>query len=292
MLDVLKTTQINIKDLSLEQPVMPTKGVFDPEKDIPFSNWVMIKKWLGEQFPITATPGTLEDFFTVATRAYLLFPQRREDLNLSDKLFDRRMHDLNSGFNMARDEEIRAQWRYILPTAVDIKLAFPEYYKDFRLRESDWKTAYEQMQQTRATNPLPERIRLGFNALVMFPEYYRRDASGYIPKEELAAYFEALSKKDLTANEVEDVGKGRVVAPEVDPATYFITQHWKSTLEFLKQPLTQPDKPTISYVRIANSLPLATAKEVAVTQQGLMITPFTPPVQLQSIPSIPNQRRF
>ena len=148
------------------------------------------------------------------------------------------------------------------------------------------------MQQTRATNPLPERIRLGFNALVMFPEYYRRDASGYIPKEELAAYFEALSKKDLTANEVEDVGKGRVVAPEVDPATYFITQHWKSTLEFLKQPLTQPDKPTISYVRIANSLPLATAKEVAVTQQGLMITPFTPPVQLQSIPSIPNQRRF
>lgn len=283
--------RLNIKDLTIEDPekkVETSSVVFNPERDVTEDEWDEMKTEFLKNIENSKYITNRLDSLTDAVWMKILFPERSDELNLTENLWD----DLKSIY----DSEFRSE--YTSDTLMKMKILFPEKFNEFKpdLASQFDKMKWESMKEELAKYK-KESLEDEFSPTSNFSELARKMKIAFPEKvQELGLDDEIANQmkryindnKDRWYNFLTNAANFKILFPERTNELNLDDKFWKNAKKVYKTGC-QGLNPSF----FAESLKVLAAEKIDITDNGLEFTMPTKAESIQSAnPEIPEQRNF
>ncbi|MDO8618658.1 MAG: hypothetical protein Q7R49_01795 [Candidatus Daviesbacteria bacterium] len=285
MLETL--TQTNIGALNLPELIHEDRSglPFDPYKDLTLEDWGKIKQGIH-------SAETLSDYITYRGQARILFPERENELGLSDDIWSK-IH-VFLGIQTAESIYSSARGVEMLANAL---LAFPKRAAEIKV--------FSELIRSSKNHHIMNSSRAGrFDVPTWVSDL------ALISPEDLPSYPGLEAYKQSQLEVFEDTFDGRfseAAYRSILPAARFrlvfpdhqlniSPEAWRVIREYFTYAKSREDTPEFNWRQKTNlffSLKILAAEEVRITDQGLeLVMPQAQAKLTEEVPALPEMRKF
>ena len=273
---------INIHDLTIEEPEKESELLFDVERDITEQEWQKMKKELADR-----KRGSLHTFLEEAMKMKIIFPERADELTLDDEIW-------NMAKKLPKSTEDKGSFAAIL---MELKVLFPERMEEIELDNRKLESMGKEL------NRLKENIIFTQNysastffafatrMKVVFPEEFDK-LKLLDPIEDITQSMKGYLKEKRQLKDWQTFLPAavnfKILYPENVDELNLDTVFWKE----IKSEMHKTHRRGWEISDFASALKILAAEEVGVTDKGLEVNMRkSDSAEPQSI-ELPEQRKF
>jgi hypothetical protein len=289
--------EINIKDLSIEQPQRPEQGL-DLESVIDREVWEKLKSVLADYLQA----GNIEEFLKLAKEMVCVYPDRKAELGLDDTVWQKIKTYWESYDFISPLLDNSVRYGGIGTTASDLggmltplawtKLVFPEEMAASSYGSSATNEAVELLKsnidKVAGIDSFMD-LAVAIRILTGNPSVLAIDSNGARYMTE--ALVSAIATKWSTLRIMNLAANGRILLGEQYDSTPITDEHWARMADEMNEMKREGGWET-NLINSGADLKILAAEKVLVNQHGLELIMPTPASTAQETPKRPEARRF